>query len=86
MQTYYGESSGFFNRLRKSMGKGRQHLIHRIMDAYMKNVYKGHKLQDGLEHVADRGLREGLEPGEAPSSDRATNSETAFARRGAPPT
>ena len=35
-----------FNQVRSGRGKGRQHLIHRAVDAYLKDVYKGYMVED----------------------------------------
>ena len=50
--------SSCFNEVSTGMGRGRQHTMHRFLDAYMKNVYKGHMLTNDLGDYPVRHIRE----------------------------
>ena len=67
---YRGESAKYFHRIRKEMGKGRQHLIHRAVEAYMKDLYKSHNLTDDLGNPSIRKLRDHKKLGSGKKSAR----------------
>ena len=46
LQEYRSESSEYFNRVRRGMGQGRQHIIHRTIDIYLKDIYRTQHLKD----------------------------------------
>ena len=55
MQEYRGESSEYFNKIRRGMGQGRQHTIHRAIDIYLKDIYK---MQHYVDEAGKKPIRE----------------------------